>query len=51
MMEDKDDGEDGQGKARGGEGRETSPCKQNYYKELRHVIIYAKKFQGLLLES
>lgn len=51
-----DDGDDGQGKGQGRgrkkeEGdRENSPYKQNYYKELIHVIIYAKKFQSLLLE-
>lgn len=36
-----------------GEGREREMglYKQNYYKELVHVIIDAKKFQGLLMKS
>lgn len=41
----------GKGTEGEGEDREIGSYKQNYYKELIHVIIDAKKFQGLLLES
>lgn len=54
MMEKMDRGKARRGGGRGreeGRWRDTSPYKQNYYKELIHVIIYAKKFEGLLLES
>lgn len=49
----RDHGDDEEGKGQQGREREgeIGPYKQNYYKELIHVIIDAKKFQGLLMES